>query len=72
MATIIVDGLLDMCPNDNLGVRYYVAAIYAGRSFKDIDKMWRRANEMQKWDEMEKMVKVQNMKHRFWKGFKQK
>jgi tetratricopeptide (TPR) repeat protein len=59
--------LLKMWPSDNLGVRYYAAAAYAGKSIADVEEMWDFANENQKWDELEKMVIVQNRKHKFWK-----
>jgi tetratricopeptide (TPR) repeat protein len=59
--------LLKMWPNDNMGVRYYIAAVYQGKSVDDVDKMWNWANENQKWDELEKMVETENKKHHFWK-----
>jgi len=59
--------LLSMNPDDNLGVRYYVAGLYAGKSMSEIEKKWQEANEKQKWNVMEKMVEVENRKHHFWK-----
>lgn len=59
--------LLSMNPNDNLGVRYYLAAIYDGYSLDEIGKMWSDANERQNWNAMEKLVAIQNKKHKFWK-----
>jgi len=59
--------LLSMNPDDNLGVRYYAAGLYAGKSMSEIEKMWQEANEKQKWNVMEKMVEVENRKHHFWK-----
>ena len=58
--------LLKMWPNDNLGVRYYLAAVYQGKSVDDVDKLWDWANENQKWDELERMVETENKKHHFW------
>ncbi len=59
--------LLKMWPNDNLGVRYYAAAIYAGKSIADIDNLWDECNEKQDWDRMENLLTEQNRKHNFWK-----
>jgi tetratricopeptide (TPR) repeat protein len=60
--------LLSMWPGDNLGVRYYAAAVCAGMSIQQVDDLWDESNEKQNWDELEKMVMVQNRKHKFWKG----
>jgi len=59
--------LLNICPNDNLGVRYYVAGLYAGKTIEEVDDMQFKANKTQRRDTLEKMVATQNKKHHFWK-----
>ncbi|HEX8946941.1 MAG TPA: hypothetical protein VF829_01880 [Candidatus Paceibacterota bacterium] len=58
--------LLRMNPNDNQGVRYEIAALYAGLTGEDINRMTDEGNEKQDWSEQENLVAEQNAKHRFW------
>ncbi|MEK7511711.1 MAG: tetratricopeptide repeat protein [Patescibacteria group bacterium] len=58
--------LLRLNPNDNQGVRYELAALYAGLKGNDINKMTDKGNRKQDWSEREKLVKVQNAKYKFW------
>ena len=59
--------LLKLNPNDNQGVRYTLSGLYAGISGKEINKMFDRGNRNQNWDDLERLVGEQNMKHKFWK-----
>ncbi len=59
--------LLKLNPNDNQGVRYEIAALYAGLSGKDVNRMTDEGNEKQDWSEQEDLVREQNKKHKFWK-----
>lgn len=59
--------LLRLNPNDNQGVRYEVAAFYAGLTGEDVNRMTDEGNEKQNWDDLENLVKEQNAKHKFWK-----
>ncbi|MFZ2303571.1 MAG: hypothetical protein WAV98_02140 [Minisyncoccia bacterium] len=58
--------LLKMNPGDNQGVRYVLAGVYAGISGDEIDAMFDEGNEKQNWNALEKLVIVQNKKHKFW------
>ncbi len=59
--------LLKLNPNDNQGVRYLLAGVYAGISGKEISKMFDEGNKKQNWNKLEKLVEVQNKKYNFWK-----
>lgn len=59
--------LLKLNPNDNQGVRYTLSGLYAGISGDEISKMFDRGNRNQNWDDLQKLVKKQNAKHKFWK-----
>lgn len=59
--------LLKMNPNDNQGVRYTLAGLYAGISGSEINEMFDEGNAKQNWDKLEKLVDTQNKKHLFWK-----
>jgi len=59
--------LLKLNPNDNQGVRYEIAGLYAGLNGKDINKMFDYGNDNQDWSALEKLVIEQNKKHKFWK-----
>lgn len=50
--------LLKLNPCDNQGIRYVVAAVYAGLSWEQMDE---------DRDKEEKLLKEQNKKHNFWK-----
>lgn len=59
--------LLKLNPNDNQGVRYLIAGMFAGLGPRDIDKLFNEGNKLQNWDKLEKLVREQNEKHQFWK-----
>ncbi len=58
--------LLKLNPGDNQGVRYEIAALYAGLSGKDVNRMTDEGNEKQDWSEQDNLVYEQNKKHKFW------
>lgn len=58
--------LLKLNPNDNQGVRYVLAGLYAGIDGKGIDKMFEEGNAKQNWSKLEKLVATQNKIHKFW------
>lgn len=58
--------LLRLNPNDNQGIRYLVAGIYAGKSGDEINDMFDEGNEKQNWDALETLVATQNAEHHFW------
>jgi tetratricopeptide (TPR) repeat protein len=58
--------LLKLNPNDNQGIRYLLAGLYAGLSSADIDDYFDRGNKMQNWDDLENLVNDQNEIHNFW------
>jgi tetratricopeptide (TPR) repeat protein len=59
--------LLKLNPNDNQGVRYLIAGLFAGISPINIDKMFDEGNLTQNWIKLEKLVERENTKHKFWK-----
>ena len=59
--------LLKLNPGDNQGVRYEIAALYAGLNGNDVNRMTDEGNQKQDWSEQENLVKEQNLKHKFWK-----
>lgn len=58
--------LLKLNPNDNQGVRYLLAALYAGKDPKIADELIDKGNRLQNWDELENFLDEQNRKHNFW------
>lgn len=64
--------LLKLNPNDNQGVRYVLAGIYAGISGDEINTMNDAGNKKQDWSALEKLVENQNKLHRFWNPPKMK
>ncbi len=60
--------LLKLNPGDNQGVRYEIAALYAGLNGEDVNRMTDEGNEKQDWSEQENLVMEQNKKHKFWKA----
>lgn len=60
--------ILKLNPNDNQGVRYVLAGLYAGVDGKKINQMFDDGNKNQNWDKLEKLVDTQNKKYLFWKG----
>ena len=59
--------LLKLNPNDNQGVRYEIAGLYAGLKGDDINDMFDDGNENQDWSALEELVEEQNKRHKFWK-----
>ncbi|OGZ68632.1 MAG: hypothetical protein A3D44_03905 [Candidatus Staskawiczbacteria bacterium RIFCSPHIGHO2_02_FULL_42_22] len=59
--------LLKLNPNDNQGVRYEIAGLYAGINGKEVSRMFDEGNMKQDWSKLQKLVKDQNNKHHFWK-----
>lgn len=59
--------LLTMNPNDNQGVRYLLAGLYAGINPFEVDEMFDQGNAKQNWTKLEKLVRKQNKTHKFWK-----
>lgn len=59
--------LLKLNPGDNQGVRYEIAALYAGLTGNDVNRMTDEGNQNQDWSESENLVREQNKKHKFWK-----
>ena len=59
--------LLKMNPNDNQGVRYTLAGLYAGISGSEINEMFDEGNKKQDWSKLEELVDTQNKKNLFWK-----
>lgn len=60
--------LLGLNPNDNQGVRYTLAGLYADKSGDEVSRMFDEGNANQDWDALELLVQEQNKTHRFWKG----
>lgn len=60
--------LLKLNPNDNQGVRYQIAALYAGLSSEDVNRMFDEGNQKQDWSEQENLVEEQNKIHQFWEA----
>lgn len=58
--------ILKLNPNDNQGVRYLLAGIYAGLSGDDVDEYFDRGNEKQNWVDLENLLNDQNKIHKFW------
>lgn len=58
--------LLKLNPGDNQGVRYLLAALYAGKHPKIVDELTDRGNRLQDWSKLEKFLEEQNKKHKFW------
>ena len=59
--------LLKLNPMDNQGIRYVLAGVYAGISGNEINKMFDERNRKQNGSKLERLVEVQNKKHKFWK-----
>lgn len=58
--------ILKLNPNDNQGVRYLIAGMFAGLSPKDIDELFDEGNNLQNWDKLEKLLAEQDEKYHFW------
>jgi tetratricopeptide (TPR) repeat protein len=57
--------ILKLNPPDNQGVRYELAAIYAGINPNEIENMFAEGNAKQDWSKLEKMLIQQHKKHDF-------
>jgi len=58
--------ILRMNPNDNQGVRYLLAGMFAGLDPEDIDDLFDQGNKLQDWSKLENMLEKQNKEHHFW------
>ncbi len=58
--------LLRLNPCDNQGVRYLIAAMFAGFKPDYTDELMDKGNKKQDWSELEDLLKEQNEKHKFW------
>ena len=59
--------LLKLNPNDNQGIRYLLAGLYAKLSPDDVDRCMEEGNRKQDWSKIEKLLSTQNAKRHFWK-----
>lgn len=66
-AMMLYGQILKMNPNDNQGIRYLLAGIYAGLDGIDVNRMFDDGNRKQDWSKLEQMLKEQNKIHKFWK-----
>lgn len=60
--------LLKLNPNDNQGIRYEIAGLYAGLYSENISEMFEEGNANQNWRALERLVAEQNKKHKFWEA----
>ncbi len=58
--------VLTLNPNDNQGVRYVLAANYAGLHPESANVLTDVGNYLQDWSAQEKLLEVTNAKHHFW------
>jgi len=58
--------ILKLNPNDNQGIRYLIAGMFAGLSPQDVDRKFDKGNERRNWDKLENLIKEQNAEHHFW------
>ncbi|MDD4409936.1 MAG: hypothetical protein PHW52_04790 [Candidatus Pacebacteria bacterium] len=65
-AEILYRLLLRLNPNDNQGVRYLIAAMFAGFSPDYINELMEEGNRKQDWDKLEEIFEEQNRKHDFY------
>lgn len=59
--------ILRLNPNDNQGVRYFLAGLFARLLPEDVDALMEKGNRSQDWSGIERLLKTQNAKYRFWK-----
>jgi tetratricopeptide (TPR) repeat protein len=57
--------ILKLNPYDNQGVRYELAAIYAGIDPNEVEDLFAEGNAKQDWSKLENMVVQQHKKHNF-------
>jgi hypothetical protein len=60
--------LLKTNPYDNQGVRYLLAALYAGFDPHIVDDLTEEGNRKQNWNKLNRLLSEQNKKHTFWKA----
>lgn len=58
--------ILRLNPRDNQGVRYYLAALFAGKTPEYVDKLFDEGNRTQNWNKAEKLLYEQNELHHFY------
>ena len=63
--------LLGLNPNDNQGVRYLFAALYADKPASYTDELFDEGNKNQNWTKIENFLNEQNEKRHFWNEPKQ-
>ncbi|MBI4426375.1 MAG: hypothetical protein HY567_02260 [Candidatus Kerfeldbacteria bacterium] len=59
--------ILKLNPNDNQGIRYLLAGLYAGIGPNDVNEYMEEGNRTQNWSKIEKLLTTQNAKRHFWK-----
>jgi len=59
--------ILKMNPNDNQGIRFCLAGMFADITPEEVDRQTDRGNALQDWNERENMLARENKKHKFWK-----
>jgi tetratricopeptide (TPR) repeat protein len=57
--------ILKLNPHDNQGVKYELAAIYAGIDPNEVENMFAEGNAKQNWSKLENLVIEQHKKHNF-------
>lgn len=58
--------ILKFNPKDNQGIRYLLAALFAGESPDLVDELFEEGNRLQNWDKVEKLLVEQNAQRHFW------
>ncbi len=59
--------ILEFDPDDHMGIRYYLAGMFAGIMPDGIDELFDKGNQLQDWSEVENLFIKQNKKHNFFK-----
>ena len=58
--------LLKLNPNDNQGIRFLLAGMFAGITEGEVDNLFDEGNEKQDWSKLDNLLNKQNAKHKFW------
>ena len=58
--------ILRLNPSDNQGIRYLLAALFAGESPEFVDELFEEGNRLQNWDKLGDLLSEQNDQHHFW------
>jgi hypothetical protein len=58
--------LLKLNPWDNQGIRYLLAALYAGKPASYVGELFEEGNRTYKWDKVENFLEEENKKYHFW------